>query len=137
MKHVIDHQAALVYVMIMAAAVDRRISARELSMIGEMTAILPVFADFDRDRIVPISKDCTAVLDQERGAEAALDLVQDALPPPLRETAYALACDVIATDGRVSETEARFLDILRRRLGVGRLAGAAIERGARARFMTI
>jgi tellurite resistance protein len=137
MKVAIDHHQALVYVMIMASAVDRRVSARELAMIGEMTVILPVFADFDRDRIVQIAQDCTAVLDQEHGAEAALDLVQEALPSHLRETAYALACDVIATDGRVSETEARFIDILRRRLGVGRLAGAAIERGARARFMTL
>ena len=137
MRHAIDHQSALIYVMLMAAAVDRSLSAKEERMIGRIIRVLPVFNDFERDRLMQIAQDCTAVLDQEHGAEAALDLVQDALPGHLRETAYALACDVIAADGRVSETEARFLDILRRRLGVGRLAGAAIERGAKARFQTI
>ena len=136
MKPAIDHHAALIYVMVLAAAVDRKMSDRELQMIGGITALLPVFADFDRNRLLEVAQDCAAVLDQDKGAEAVLDLVQDALPAHLRETAYALACDITAT-GRVGETEARFLDIIRRRLGVGRLAGAAIERGARARFMTL
>lgn len=137
MRHAIDHQSALIYVMLMAAAVDRSMSAKEERMIGRIIRVLPVFDGFERDRLMQIAQDCTAVLDQDRGAEAALDLVQDALPGPLRETAYALACDIIAADGKVTETEARFLDILRRRLGVGRLAGAAIERGAKARFTTL
>jgi len=137
MQPAIDHHAALIYVMVLAAAVDRKMSDRELQMIGGITALLPVFADFDRNRLLEVSKDCAAVLDQAKGAEAVLDLVQDALPAHLRETAYALACDVIAADRRVGETEVRFLDIVRRRLGVGRLAGAAIERGARARFMRL
>ena len=137
MRTAVDHHAALIYVMVLAAAVDRRMSDSELKMIGEITATLPVFADFDRNDLVKVAQDCAAVLDQDKGAEAVLDLVQDALPAHLRETAYALACDVVASGRRIGDTEARFLDIVRRRLGVGRLAGAAIERGARARFMTL
>jgi len=138
MRPAIDHHAALIYVMVMVAAVDKGMSSRELKMIGDIVTALPVFADFDPERLVATAEDCAAVLDQDKGAEAVLDLVQDALPAHLRETAYALACDVAAADRRVvGETEGRFLDIIRRRLGVGRLAGAAIERGARARFMTL
>jgi len=137
MRSTIDHHAALIYVMVLVAAVDRRMSDRELKMIGEITATLPVFADFDRQQLVKVAQDCAAVIDQDKGAEAVLDLVQNALPPRLRETAYALACDVSAADRRIGPQEVHFLDIVRRRLGVGRLAGAAIERGARARFMTL
>ena len=133
----IDHHDALIYVMVLAAAVDRRMSDRELKMIGAITGSLPVFADFDRERLVQVAQDCAAVVDQENGVEAVLDMVQAALPQHLRETAYALACDVSASDRRIGAEEMRFLDIVRRRLGVGRLAGAAIERGARARFMTL
>ena len=133
----IDHHDALIYVMVLVAAVDRRMSDRELKMIGSITGSLPVFADFDRERLVKVAQDCAAVVDQENGVEAVLDMVQAALPQHLRETAYALACDVSATDKRIGPEEMRFLDIIRRRLGVGRLAGAAIERGARARFMTL
>jgi len=52
----------------------------------------------------------------------------------LRETAYALACDVAAADGRVSQEEMRLLTLIRHGLPVGRLPTAAIQRGARARL---
>ncbi len=60
-----------------------------------------------------------------------------ALPDHLRETAYALACDVAAADKLVNIYELRFLEMLRHDLRVGRLAAAAIERGARARHQRI
>jgi tellurite resistance protein len=59
------------------------------------------------------------------------------LPEKLRETAYAMACDVAAADGTVMPEEARLLAILRDRLKIDRLAGAAIERGARARHAVL
>ena len=57
-----------------------------------------------------------------------------ALPKSLRETAYALACDIAAADGRVSDEEGRLLDLFRQRLGLDQLTAAAIERAARARW---
>lgn len=137
MRHVIDHQSALIYVMLMAAAVDRSMSAKEERMIGRIIRVLPVFDGFERDRLMQIAQDCTAVLDQDRGAEAALDLVQDALPGPLRETAYALACDVVAVEGSASQEELRLLEMIRDRLDIDRLAAAGIERGSRARHQKL
>ena len=55
----------------------------------------------------------------------------------MNETAYAFACDLAAADGTVKMTELRWLEMLRHELGVGRLAAAAIERGARARHQRI
>ena len=55
----------------------------------------------------------------------------------LRETAYALACDVVASDGEASQDELRFLELLRDGLVIDRLVAVAIERGARAHFMTL
>jgi tellurite resistance protein len=63
--------------------------------------------------------------------------VREALPDRLNETAYALACDVAAADGRLRETELRFLEEIRHELAIDRLHGAAIERGARARHLTL
>jgi hypothetical protein len=59
------------------------------------------------------------------------------LPEKLRETAYAIACDVVAVDLTASQEELRLLEMLRHRIGVDRLAAAGIERGARARHMTL
>ena len=53
------------------------------------------------------------------------------------ETAYALACDVVAADGNISQEEARLLQMLRQSLDIDHLIGAAIERGARARFRRV
>jgi uncharacterized tellurite resistance protein B-like protein len=61
--------------------------------------------------------------------------IRDALPERLHETAYALACDVAAADGRLRDTELRMLQEIRDELEIDRLHAAAIERGARARHM--
>ena len=66
-----------------------------------------------------------------------LRLVHEALPDKLHETAYAIACDIVAADLSASQEELRLLEMLRHRLDVDRLAAAAIERGARARHMTL
>jgi len=57
------------------------------------------------------------------------------MPAKFRETAYALACDVAAADGNVSQAELELLRWLRGRLGLARLEAAAIERGARAHYI--
>ena len=73
---------------------------------------------------------------EEDGLDALFGLVREALPPKLNETAYALACDVAAADGRLGEAELRLLEEIRYELDLDRLHAAAIERGARARHMT-
>ena len=80
------------------------------------------------------SKASVDVLSGENGLDDTLDDIATALPDRLRETAYALACDVVAADGNASQEELRVLELLRHRLEVERLVAAAIERGARARF---
>jgi tellurite resistance protein len=62
-------------------------------------------------------------------------MIVEALSPRLRETAYAVACDVAAADGTLADEEANLLEFLRRRLGIDRLVAAAIERAAQARLL--
>jgi hypothetical protein len=45
-----------------------------------------------------------------------LTLIRQALSMPLRETAYALACDVIAVDSGLNRAEMRILDNVRAQL---------------------
>ena len=74
------------------------------------------------------------MLREPEALESVLRLVKEALPPNLRETAYALALEVALTDSRVMLEELRVLELLRRTFGIDRLIAAAIERGARARY---
>ena len=73
----------------------------------------------------------------EEGLDALFGLVRETLPEKLNETAYALACDVAAADGKLGETELRLLEEIREELNLDRLHAAAIERGARARHMKL
>jgi tellurite resistance protein len=132
----ISHHAALVYVMVVVSAADGSMSEKELRAIGDLTKRLPVFRDFDEHRLLQVSQECAAILDEDDGLEAVLGLIRDTLPEHLRETAYWLALEVALTDARVALEEIRVLEMLRHTLGLDRLIAAALERGARARYQT-
>ena len=133
----IDHQTALIYVMVLASASDSDMTDAELRTIGEIVNFLPVFRGFDAGDLSAVAADCAKFLDDEDGLDRALNIVRAALPRKLCETAYALACDVVAVDGTAHQEELRMLEMIRHRLDVDRLNAAAIERGARARFARI
>lgn len=133
MARQIDHHAALIYTMVLVAAAEGSMTDRELEVMGRIVTHLPVFRDFDPERILEVGQECAELLRQDDGLDVALAQVADALPQPLRETAYAVACDVAAADGKPEEAELRLLELIRHRLNVDRLVAAAIERGALAR----
>lgn len=127
-------QDALVALMIAVSASDEAIRTAELVMIQEVVNHLPVFAGYDADHFDQIAQVVFDLFEEEDGLDALFGLVRDALPERLYETAYALACDVAASDGKLAETELRLLQEIRHELNIDRLHAAAIERGARARF---
>jgi tellurite resistance protein len=130
-------QDALVAVMVATSASDQNMTDSELVTITGIIDVLPVFESYDRDRTATVSALVADLFEEEDGLDALIGLVEQALPDHLRETAYALACDVAAADKRVNMYELRFLEMLRDDLRVGRLAAAAIERGARARHQRL
>lgn len=135
--HLMTPQDALVAVMVAVSISDEAIKTSELVTIERIVNHLPVFAEFDMSRLRLVSQSVFDLFEEEDGLEALFGLVRETLPERLFETAYALACDVAASDGRLQETELRFLEEIRYELNIDRLHGAAIERGARARHMTV
>ena len=129
-----DQHAALIHTMVLASAVDDEMTDAELRIIGDIVNHLPVFASYDHKRLTKDLGECAAFLAEEDGLEQALKRIRAALPPKLRETAYALACDVVAASGDATQEELRLLELLQERLSIEPLVAAAIERGARARF---
>ncbi|MBJ3776878.1 tellurite resistance TerB family protein [Acuticoccus mangrovi] len=133
MEQPISHHEALVFAMVTMSAVDRTMTDAELRRIGEMVQTLPIFADFDADRLVNLSETCGEILQEDDGLDTILDLIATCTPKQLHETAYALAVEVAAADLRIQKEELRFLAMLRDKLDLEKLIVAAIERGARAR----
>ncbi|WIV51341.1 tellurite resistance TerB family protein [Marivivens sp. LCG002] len=130
-------QDALVALMIAVSVSDQDIRTSELIKINNAVNHLPIFAEYDEERLPRMSELIFDLLEQEDGLDALFGLIRDALPEKLFETAYALSCDVAAADGRIEGPEARMLEEIRLELDIDRLHAAAIERGARARHMTL
>jgi tellurite resistance protein len=134
MAKLINHHRALIYVMVTMSGVDGVIGEKELRRIGRIVKYLPVFKAFDTEELTQAAQECGEILQQEKGGlDAVLGLVKDALPPPLIETAYALACEIAAADLVVGREELRFLAMLRDSLELDKLTTAALERGVIAR----
>lgn len=133
MTETISHHHALIYTMVTISAADRTMTDSELLKIGDLVQTLPVFRDFESDRLVETAEACGEILQGDNGLDAVLDLVAASLPRALHETAYALAVEVAAADMRVEQEELRFLQLLRDRLAIDDLAVAAIEHSARVR----
>ena len=133
----LDPQGALIYTMAIVTGAESRISATERNIIGDIVGHLPVFRGFDRGKLAGHLNDCAELLSKDDGLDEILDAIKAALPARLRETAYAIACDLIASDGSATQEELQLLDLMRERFEIDRLITAAIERGTRARFQKI
>ena len=123
----------LIASMIAASVSDEAIRTSELVTIERMVNHLPVFAEYDIERIKEVSNTVFDILAEEEGLDMLWDAVRRTLPERLFDTAYAMACDVIAADGKARENELRLLEDMRYELNIERLLAAAIETGARAR----
>ncbi len=135
-SNVLSTQDCLVALMIAVSASDENMRTAELVKIQSAINMLPVFADYDTDRMKAASQVVFELFEQEEGLDALFGLVRDNLPQRLFETAYALACDVAVSDGELGNQELRMLEEIRYELNIDRLHAAAIERGARARHLT-
>ena len=137
MTHSVTPQEALIYVMVTISAADASMSDAELLRIGDVVRTLPAFRTFNNDDVILVAQAASGILSGDDGLKKMLDVVADALPAKLHDTAYAAAVEVAASDLNVNQEELRFLQMLRDRLGLDKLTVAAIERSAQARFRTL
>ena len=137
MQRPIDQHTALIFTMVLLSAAEGEMTDAELETIGRQVRYLPVFKGFDRGRLTAVGRQCAELLRNEEGLALAIDMIAEALSAPLRETAYALACDVAAADGTLAEEELNLLRVLRHELSIDRLVAAAIERATYARHAVL
>ena len=135
-REALDPQEALVCTMVLVAAADGGITDREIGSMTALVQTLPIFRGFSAERLRVATDAAVRLLDETEGLAHGAKLIRDALPPRLRETAYALACDVCAADLEVGQESLRMLEFLSNELDLDPLVAAAIERGVRARQRT-
>ena len=139
-KESLNAPEALVLTMVLVSVTDGGITDREIGIMAAEVQTLPVFHDFSTSQFDSVTEAAVVLLNEEDGLAHAGRLIRNALSPKLRETAYALACEVIA-GGRQAPNHggrhAQALDMLafvRESLGLDNLIATAIERGIRARY---
>jgi hypothetical protein len=125
---------ALVLTMVLVAAADGGMSDREIGVMAGQVQTLPVFRDFTSEQFGTVTDAAVKLLREVDGLQHAAGLIRKALEPRLRETAYALACEVVAAGPVAKERTLDMLAFVRTELQLDPLVGAAIERGARARY---
>ena len=130
-------QDALVAIMVTVSASDEIMKTSELVAIERIVNHFPAFADFDTKRIEWITGTVLDLLEDPEGLDPLFGIILDGLPAKFFETAYAMACDVAAADGLLGQEELQILLEIKYVLKIDRLIAAALERGARARHMTL
>ena len=136
-RNVLDPQEALVCTMVLVAAAGGGITDREIGMMSGVVQTLPIFHDFSAERLDAATNAAVDLLREDNGLKHAARLIRESLEPRLRETAYALACEVVAADRSVAQDSLSMLAFVREELNLDALLTAAIERGARARHQQV
>ncbi len=136
MENTISLHQALIYAMVTITAVDAKVGDKELTRIGRLVQTLPVFVEFDPERLTHVTQECGEMLQVEGGLDAVLGLIGQAVHHDMAETAYALAVEIAVADLNIAREEVRFLARLRDTLNLDKLVTSAIERSATARYQS-
>ena len=128
---------ALVLTMVLVAAADGGITDREIGVMSGIVQTLPAFYEFTAGELAQATDAAVGLLNEEEGLQHAARLLREALGPRLRETAYALACEVVAADGEVGPQTFDMLEFVQNELRLDSLIAIAIGRGVRARYQRI
>ena len=133
----LDPQEALVCTMVLVAVTDGGITDREIGVMSGLVQTLPVFNGFSSEQLDAATEAAINLLREDDGLAHAGRLIRAALPPRLRETAYALACEVVAGDGFAHQSTLQMLEFVLGELHLDPLVASAIERAARARYRRV
>ena len=122
---------------LVAAAESGGISDREIGVMATLVQTLPIFEGFSTDLLRDAADAAINLLRDENGLPNAGQLIREALDTRLRETAYTLACEVVAAEIDHGQAILRMLEFISSELRLDRLVIAAIERGTRARYQRL
>lgn len=127
-------QESLIYTMVLVAAADRELKNIEAARLQSLVGHLPAFRGFDVEKLPKVTAACAKLLGSKNGLERTLAAIKKDTPARLADTAYALACDMAAADGKAGLEEMTLLDMLADTLNINRLTQAAIQHAAGARY---
>ena len=136
-RDTINAPEALVLTMVLVSAADGGMTDREIGVMSALVQTLPAFKDFTSAELSDVSERAASLLHEDDGLAHAARLLRAALNTKLRETAYALGCEVVAGGDGAKRQSLDMLEFVRVELGLETLISTAIERGVRARYQRV
>jgi tellurite resistance protein len=136
-RDALDAPEALVLTMVLVAVADGGMSDQEIGVMAGQVQTLPAFRNFTTERLRSVTEAAVRLLDEEDGLNHAANLIRAALEPRLRETAYALACEVVTASKVAQQRTLEMLGFVRNELNLDPLVTSAIERAVRARHQKV
>ena len=109
----INAPEALVLTMVLVSAADGGMTDREIGVMSGLVQTLPAFQDFTTGELADVTDRAVSLLHEDDGLAHAGRLMRAALNSKLRETAYALACEVIAGGDGARRQSLDMLDFVR------------------------
>ena len=129
----ISPETALIYTMVLVSVSDDEMKDSEINRMTGMIGYLPAFKNYNIERLRVDTSDCVDLLNSDEGLEAVLGLITEAIAEQHKDLIYAVACEVAASDGTLTQEELRLLEMIRHYIDIDRLTAAAIERGVAAK----
>jgi tellurite resistance protein len=136
-RDAINAPEALVLTMVLVSAADGSMTDREIGIMSGLVQTLPAFQEFTTGELADVTERAVSLLHEDDGLAHAGRLMRAALNSKLRETAYAMACEVVAGGDGARRRSLDMLDFVRNELGLDTLISTAIERGVRARYQRV
>jgi uncharacterized membrane protein YebE (DUF533 family) len=116
-RRVLTEPEAFAGLLMAAAACDGHVGTREVAELRAALGRMKLFADLT-DAGWRTTADTLLRLLKRDGPLGLADQCAAAMPPDLRDCAFANACDLILADGAVEDTERAFLEHLQQALGL-------------------
>jgi tellurite resistance protein len=121
----VSPQEAFVSLLIASARSDGSLSPHEANQIEHVVAAMQLFRDDSHQMRQSIFKTAAERI-REHGVDRVIRAAAAAVPKTLAPTAFAVAVDLMLSDGRLSPGEQRFTDELRVLLNVERDTAANV-----------
>jgi len=104
-------------VLLGVSACDGHIADEEVGTLVTMLSRMKMYQNVTSQRWRSMMDRLLGIL-KRNGPEALIDKAVPAVPPELRETAFACACDLVLADGTVEPEEKEFINNLLNKLGI-------------------
>lgn len=114
---VLDTREAFAAVMLVTVAADGHISSEESDTVINVSNRMALFKNQTSNDFNQMMSKLLGLL-KKHGPEALLQKAFSSLPKDLRETAFAVAADLVFADGSVEDDEKELLETIQRALAV-------------------